>query len=46
MSMLKNCRNKRKQRFRESTREREREKQKQKVNFQPHSIKIFKVIGK
>ena len=45
MSMLKNCRNKRKQRFRESTREREREK-KQKVNFQPHSIKIFKVIGK
>ena len=41
MSMLKNCRNKRKQRFRESTRER-----RQKVNFQPRSIKIFKVIGK
>ena len=43
MSMLKNCRNKRKQRFRESTRERERM---HKVNFQPRSIKIFKVIGK
>ena len=41
MSMLKNCRNKRKQRFRESTRERTH-----KVNFQPLSIKIFKVIGK